>query len=180
MIIGQNIIKYRKKRELSQEDLAEKVGVSRQAVSKWERGESVPSTENLVVVAEALDITIEELTTNKSIFIKPGKKRIGMMIGYSLSGVAAAFFYGFSTVDNPLKISYVILGMIGATILSFYTHISYSGKVRTKILRTNLIYLVIINIIGLFTKYYGGVIAFILILLAIFLYEKFLKKNLIA
>ena len=70
--------------------------------------------------------------------------------------------------------------MLGATILSFYTHRSYSGKARIKILRTNLIYLIIINIIGLFAKYYGGVITFILILLAIFLYKKFLKKNLIA
>ena len=42
----------RKEHGFSQEQLAEKMGVSRQAVSKWERGESAPDTQNLIALAK--------------------------------------------------------------------------------------------------------------------------------
>lgn len=51
----------RKDRGLSQEELAEKIGVSRQAVSKWESGESLPDIENLVTLGDALGVTIDRL-----------------------------------------------------------------------------------------------------------------------
>ena len=47
--------------ELSQEQLAEKLGVSRQAVSKWETGESLPDTDKLLSLASALEMTADEL-----------------------------------------------------------------------------------------------------------------------
>ena len=46
---------------LSQEQLAEKLGVSRQAVSKWETGESLPDTDKLLSLASALEMTADEL-----------------------------------------------------------------------------------------------------------------------
>ena len=46
---------------LSQEQLAEKLGVSRQAVSKWETGESLPDTDKLLPLASALEMTADEL-----------------------------------------------------------------------------------------------------------------------
>ena len=51
----------RKRHELSQEQLAEKLGVSRQAVSKWERAEASPDIENLSSLAKLYGITIDEL-----------------------------------------------------------------------------------------------------------------------
>ena len=51
----------RKQRGLSQEQLAEKLGVSRQAVSKWERAEASPEIENLSSLAKLYGITIDEL-----------------------------------------------------------------------------------------------------------------------
>lgn len=51
----------RKQHELSQEQLAEKLGVSRQAVSKWERAEASPDIENLSSLAKLYGITIDEL-----------------------------------------------------------------------------------------------------------------------
>ena len=51
----------RKQHELSQEQLAEKLGVSRQAVSKWERAEASPDIENLSALAKLYGITIDEL-----------------------------------------------------------------------------------------------------------------------
>lgn len=55
------LAKRRRAMGLSQEALAEKVGVSRQAVSKWERSESSPDTDNLIALAALYDVTLDEL-----------------------------------------------------------------------------------------------------------------------
>ena len=64
MTIGETIQRLRTKRRLSQEQLAELVGVSRQAVSKWEVGDAVPDTDKLVPLARALKISVDELLGN--------------------------------------------------------------------------------------------------------------------
>ena len=64
MKLGATILKYRQQRGLSQERLAEQVGVSRQAVSKWEVGDAIPDTDKLIPLARALGITVDELLGN--------------------------------------------------------------------------------------------------------------------
>lgn len=59
------LLQYRKKHSLSQEELAEKIGVSRQAVSKWERAEASPDTDNLILLAQIYGVTLDELLTGK-------------------------------------------------------------------------------------------------------------------
>lgn len=61
MKLSEKIYFYRKKAGLSQDALAEAVGVSRQAVSKWETGDAVPETGKLLALASALGITVDEL-----------------------------------------------------------------------------------------------------------------------
>lgn len=60
-MIGQTIYQARKALGYSQETLAEKCGVSRQAVSRWERGEICPETERLIVLSRALALSLDEL-----------------------------------------------------------------------------------------------------------------------
>lgn len=55
------LFELRKKSGLSQEQLAEKIGVSRQAVSKWERAEASPDTDNLVLLAKLYSVSLDEL-----------------------------------------------------------------------------------------------------------------------
>ena len=55
------LYELRKQHGLSQEDLAEKLGVSRQAVSKWERCEASPDTDNLIALAKIYDLSLDEL-----------------------------------------------------------------------------------------------------------------------
>lgn len=55
------LVELRKKNNLSQEELAEKLGVSRQAVSKWERSEASPDTDNLIALAEIYGMSLDEL-----------------------------------------------------------------------------------------------------------------------
>ncbi len=59
--IPNRLYEKRKAFGFSQEELAEKLGVSRQAVSKWERGESSPDTENLIALATLYGISLDEL-----------------------------------------------------------------------------------------------------------------------
>ncbi len=61
MNLAGKILYCRKKAGLSQEALAEKLGVSRQAVSKWETGDAVPELSKLVLLAKAFDVTTDWL-----------------------------------------------------------------------------------------------------------------------
>lgn len=62
--IGSNIASYRKKNGLTQAGLAERLNYSDKAVSKWERGESVPDVITLVQLAEQLDISVNDLLSD--------------------------------------------------------------------------------------------------------------------
>ena len=55
------LCELRKAHNLSQEELADKLGVSRQAVSKWERSESSPDTDNLIQLASIYNMSLDEL-----------------------------------------------------------------------------------------------------------------------
>jgi len=65
------LLQYRKENNLSQEELAEKIGVSRQAVSKWERAEASPDTDNLIRLAEIYGVTLDEMLTGKKTQTEP-------------------------------------------------------------------------------------------------------------
>ena len=59
--IANRLFELRKQKNLSQEELAEKIGVSRQAVSKWERAESSPDTDNLIQLARLYSVSLDKL-----------------------------------------------------------------------------------------------------------------------
>lgn len=65
MSIGQRISELRKSNALSQEYVAERLGVTRQAVSKWETDLSAPDTYNLIALAELFDVSVEYIATGK-------------------------------------------------------------------------------------------------------------------
>ena len=59
--IANRLVELRKKSGLSQEELASKLGLSRQAVSKWERAEASPDTDNLIVLAQIYHVSLDDL-----------------------------------------------------------------------------------------------------------------------
>lgn len=65
MTLGEKIKELRKKANISQEELAEKVGVSRQAVTKWESDAGLPDLDNLKSIASLFNISIDELLDYK-------------------------------------------------------------------------------------------------------------------
>lgn len=59
--IANKLLELRKEKGLSQEQLAQELGISRQAISKWERAEASPDTDNLIQLAKLYDISLDEL-----------------------------------------------------------------------------------------------------------------------
>ena len=66
-MIGEKLSKLRKENGISQEELAEKLNISRQAISKWENNESLPDTENLITIAKLFNVSIDFLVGNKMV-----------------------------------------------------------------------------------------------------------------
>ncbi|MFP4854785.1 helix-turn-helix domain-containing protein, partial [Paraburkholderia sp. BR14264] len=63
-MINMNLKKMRKIHRFTQEEVAEKIGVSRQAVAKWESGETVPDINNCKALAELYGIALDDLVNN--------------------------------------------------------------------------------------------------------------------
>ena len=61
MALSEKIYELRKKAGLSQEQLAEQLGVSRQAVSKWESGKAVPESDTLITISNYFHVTLDYL-----------------------------------------------------------------------------------------------------------------------
>ena len=62
----ENLTQLRKLHNFSQEELAEKINVSRQTLSKWETGESVPDIEKCMALASVFDVTLDDLVNFNS------------------------------------------------------------------------------------------------------------------
>ena len=103
MTIGEAIKRSREEQGVSQEWLAEQVEVSRQAVSKWERGEAVPTPENLGRIEISLNLpagTLAELcgregSEDPAETVPARRVPRPLLAGLVLAGLAAAFCAGF-------------------------------------------------------------------------------------
>ena len=63
-MISENLYSLRKIFEMTQEEVAEKIGVSRQALAKWENGDTLPDIEKCTLLAELYNVTLDELVTH--------------------------------------------------------------------------------------------------------------------
>ncbi len=65
-MFNENLVRLRKLNDMTQEELAEKVGISRQALAKWESGETLPDLEKSRALAEVFGVTLDDLANYKS------------------------------------------------------------------------------------------------------------------
>ncbi|MFA2650782.1 helix-turn-helix transcriptional regulator [Bacillus paranthracis] len=70
MSLGQQLKKFRESQNLSQEDVAKKIGVTRQAVYKWENDKSYPDIDNLIILSEFYNVTLDDLIKGNDSFKK--------------------------------------------------------------------------------------------------------------
>lgn len=155
MSIGQNIAARRKQLKLSQEYIANQLGVSRQSVSKWETGQTEPTTKNLVELAHLFDISVSELVEpEKAVPAKAEPEmnwKLGLrrfaIIGYSGSAV----LYTIETNDPLFPVFATV--MIGIFALWMAINILLlPATVRLKKAIAELCYCVLICSIVLFLE----------------------------
>lgn len=85
-----NLKAYRKESGLTQEQLAETLGVSRQAVANWERGETLPDIANVIKLSDIYGVTVDRLVRN--------------IAGMSESAQGKKHMFGYSNIDEKGRI----------------------------------------------------------------------------
>ena len=114
----ENLLQLRKQKKMTQEDIAERVGVSRQAVAKWESGETIPDLEKARQLAGVLGVSLDDLTNyepkeNMGLSVPPkGKYLFGVVTvgdkGQIVIPARARKVFGISAGDRL-----VVLGQEG-------------------------------------------------------------------
>jgi len=87
MTLEEQIRNYRKQAGMSQEKMAELIGVSRQAITKWENGTGTPDIANLVAIAELFQISLDELLLNVKREKKPSEYLYESTTEYDIDGI---------------------------------------------------------------------------------------------
>ena len=129
MKFNENLKYLRKEAKLTQEQLAEKLNVSRQAVTKWESGQSLPDIQNLKEMADMFEVTMDALVgdigTKKESVINKKINDIGyfifatvVIIGICIISVME-YINTVTNDENKVIISYIMLG-IGAFVFFVY------------------------------------------------------------
>lgn len=67
MTFAEKLKSMRKQSGMSQEKLAEKIGVSRQAITKWENNTGIPDIENMLALSSLFNVSVDELLSNEKI-----------------------------------------------------------------------------------------------------------------
>lgn len=116
MTIEEKIRELRKGHNMSQEHMAESLGVSRQAVSKWETGQSRPDTDNLIGLARLFDVTVDELTSSAT--------RVGLV--FDLKGELDS--------KKKLKWLFIVLLLLFAATFAAALYSRFSGKSEAVVL----------------------------------------------
>ena len=113
-MLSEKIYLLRKKRGLSQEQLASELHVSRQAISKWESGSSLPESEKLIALSKYFQVSIDdlikdedqntveqELSSNvqKITLISNRKILIGLIV--SIAGIVGLLLWGIAFIFSP-------------------------------------------------------------------------------
>ena len=106
-MLSEKLYKLRKNSGLSQEQLAEKLNVSRQAISKWESGTAVPESEKLVTISNYFGVSVDYLLkdeeeklngTDNSVEEKP-KMIAGIII--CIAGIVSMIIWGLLSIFRP-------------------------------------------------------------------------------
>lgn len=131
MDIGKKIITLRQRRGLSQNELREKLGVSRQTISKWENGQVLPDAYNLKALAKILDISVDALLSDEELNIDKTdhKKILGyILLVFGLLLILIAIITGIFFKDGlvPLTRFAAVFGIFISVFGTFL--IFYKGK----------------------------------------------------
>ena len=124
MNIADRIQSLRKSKGISQEQLADVVGVSRQAVSKWESEQTIPDLEKIVLMSEYFDVTTDYILKG----IEPASAEMNhMTIGDVLDQKVLTAGNGKRTKKILRYLFYVFLGVLGIYLLTMLIYVVING-----------------------------------------------------
>lgn len=125
VIFAQNLISLRKQMKLTQIELAEKINYSDKAVSKWERGESIPDVTVLMTIASLFGVTLDflvtehaepEIVAEQTSYAKAVKKRNRLLVAaITFFAIAALETVVFATLQS-------VIGGLGKNLLYCYVY----------------------------------------------------------
>lgn len=130
MLLSTNIKMYRKSKNYTQEELAQKLNISRQSISKWETGQSLPSIQNLILLSEILEMPLDLITGKDSElpfpinFNKP--KTILPLITWLFFPIL--FFYSFLVTKEVSMLAsgiFILFLIYGLGLYDFKRYYSY-------------------------------------------------------
>lgn len=174
-MLNENLKHFRKANGISQEEMAVKLNVVRQTVSKWENGLSVPDADVLIDIAELLDVPVSKLLGIESepcqnmnlseelanlneqlakikqrekLVKRAGEKR-GLILSFSLAAMLIAL-----TVKNQIASTLLIAACIFAAVIVLYRNLALLTSITTDdlklgVLRTTTIFNVLVLLAGI-------------------------------
>lgn len=178
MSLGENIKRRRKALKLSQEYLAEQLGVSRQAVSKWETDQTEPTTNNLVELAQLLNVSISDLVEPES---APTAPKGNPILRRNLEVCAVGGYTGMVMLsgiktDDPAFLIYIsALTMLFAGLMGFHIF-RMPAELRLGVALKELAYCAIVwGIMTFLTPVIGNVFAGALVLISCLIYAVYIR-----
>lgn len=176
MSLGKRLMELRKSKQLSQEDLAEKLNVTRQTISKWETDQSLPECDKIIPLAKLFNISADELLTGKKQKEETEKnttqdqqenkkkRTIGLVSGILLYFLSVIWIMISVPVlkMNPIIASALFLFICSiATCIIIYSKIMYKKEKKKELKKEDRLYKQIEDILGLITVIIYLVISFI-------------------
>ena len=116
--MGSRIARLRKEHGMTQLQLAEKMGVTDKAVSKWERDLSCPDVGSLPQLAQLLEVSVDELMQNKTAPQKESRQIVSLVLkAVALAmGVAVAVLSSLGRVETESALAMLGLGLAAAAL----------------------------------------------------------------
>lgn len=169
LIIANNLMRYRKKAKLTQVELAEKLNYSDKAVSKWERGDSLPDIIVLCDIAKLFNITLDSLTSKTDEHIARTPRTF-----------FERFYSNKMLITLCSSITVWLVASILFVFLSLFTEINYLWMIFVYAIPINCIILIIFNYLWKNIYYNFTTVASLMISLAVCIYfslDLFLEIN---
>lgn len=194
MALHDNLKEARKRKGMSQELVAEQLGISRQAVTKWESGQSKPNSRNLQALAELYEVPAEELLADNgkeepNLILRVNLIRFAIIAQAAFLHTCAAYAYLLrSHPDDEFRRGALIFALVMLLLASIWmtTNHRYEPDMdqRRKNIDIEFRYCCVQAIIGLLTIHFGlglvGAVLIITVMLVYILYinPKFMNRKL--